>query len=331
MPKGLKEISKITGYSISTVSRVLSNKISGNSKSAKEILAVARRLGYSKYRTAKPSNNRTLDIALVTEHYSEEFYAYLYASFDLICSNNDYSLTIHSIRHAHNISDQLTYLSQTHDGIILFLPSLDLDGYKSTKKILHNYPTISIAPAFEVVFDTFTFDSYQGGTLAAKQLLKEGYKKFGVINGPRDKWEAALRKSGFTDTIYNAGFTIIWQYDGDYSFEAGEEAYHDIRNENLKNIGIFTSNDQMAVGFIHAALEHSQWKRGQYGIIGYDNILFSKIFFPKLTTIHTNIDHLASESLSHIARMIKAEVSVNALPRKTLIPVSIRTRDTHQK
>ena len=89
MASGLKEISNLTGYSLSTVSRVLANKISGDSKSAKEILTIAREIGYSKYRDASPSSNRILDIALITQHYSEEFYAYLYASFDRICAQKN--------------------------------------------------------------------------------------------------------------------------------------------------------------------------------------------------------------------------------------------------
>ena len=78
MPIGLKDISKTTGYAISTVSRVLTNKISGNSVSAKEILHVAREMGYGKYRSAVSPENRVIDIALITQHFSEEFYAYLY-------------------------------------------------------------------------------------------------------------------------------------------------------------------------------------------------------------------------------------------------------------
>lgn len=331
MPKGLKEISAITGYSISTVSRVLSNKISGKSASAKTILQAAREQGYSKYRHTIPSENRVLDIALVTQHYSEEFYTYLYASFDLACNQKGHSLSIHSLRYTESIKIQLSYLSQNHDGFILFLPALDVPGYISIKENLSDYPIVSIAPAFDIIFDTFTFDSYQGGALAAQILIDEGFEQFGIITGPKNKWEAALRKNGFKDTIENAGFKIKWKDNGDYSFEAGERTFQSIRKKKIKNIGIFSSNDQMAVGFIHAALEYGYKVPGDFAVVGFDNILFSKIFFPKLTTIHTNVDQLAMEALNHLLRGINGEVSVNGLPRKTLIPVELKIRKTHQK
>jgi len=331
MASGLKEISTITGYSLSTVSRVLANKISGDSQSAKEILSAAREIGYSKYRDASPSSNRILDIALITQHFSEEFYAYLYASFDRICAKEGYSLTIHSLRYNKSIKEQLLYLSQNHDGFILFLPTLDSFGYRIIKDALTKYPIISIAPVLEPIFDTFTFDSYQGGVLAAKQFIDCGCEEFGVIHGPLEKWEAELRKNGFKDTIERRNKKISWDYRGDYSFESGEKAFHDIYDKKISQIGIFASNDQMAVGFIHAALEKRVKIPGDYFIIGYDNILFSKIFFPKLTTINTDVDKLSSEALDYLIQMIKGQIKIGNSAKKTLIPVDLVVRDTDKR
>ena len=213
MTIGLKHISKATGYAISTVSRVLTNKISEDSVSAKKILRVAREMGYSKYRSVVSPENRVIDIALITQHYSEEFYAYLYSAFEKISiernciyfafvaqlsrlllldhiiirqfeNKQKCNLTIHSVRHAKPLMEELLILSKNHDGFILFLPTLDPFGYNKINEIMNNYPIVSIAPSFEAVFDTYTFDSYLGGCLAAKAFLEEGYTKFGIIRGP---------------------------------------------------------------------------------------------------------------------------------------------------
>jgi len=155
MTIGLKHISKATGYAISTVSRVLTNNISADSVSAKEILRVAREIGYSKYRSVVSPENRVLDIALITQHYSEEFYAYLYSAFDKISIERNCNLTIHSVRHTKPLIDELSFLSKNHDGFILFLPTLDPFSYNKIKETMNNYPIVSIAPSFEAVFDTY--------------------------------------------------------------------------------------------------------------------------------------------------------------------------------
>ena len=86
----------------------------------------------------------------------------------------------------------------------------------------------------------------------------------------------------------------------------------------------------MAVGFSHAALENNRQVPKDYAISGYDNILFSKIFFPKLTTIDTDVDQRAEEVLDQLIRRIKNEVNLNRSARKTLIPVELIKRDTHK-
>ena len=237
MSIGLKDISNVTGFSISTVSRVLSNKISTNSVSAKKILQVAREMGYSKYRSSVKPENRVLDIALITQHFSEEFYAYLYASFDKISLMRNCSLSIHSVRYSKSLQNNLLFLSKSYDGFILFLPTLDPFSYNKIKDTLENYPIVSIAPSFEPIFDTFTFDSYQGGALAAESFIAEGYNKFGIIRGPLKKWEAALRRNGFRDTIEDAGYKIDWDYKGDYSFESGEKAFHTLNKKIRAGLG----------------------------------------------------------------------------------------------
>ena len=87
----------------------------------------------------------------------------------------------------------------------------------------------------------------------------------------------------------------------------------------------------MAVGFIHAALENNVNIPGDYYVIGYDNILFSKIFYPKLTTINTNVDQLSTESLGHLVRLINGQNNLGGSAKKTLIPVNLVTRNTHRK
>ena len=142
---------------------------------------------------------------------------------------------------------------------------------------------------------------------------------------------AELRKNGFKDTLEKEGKEIHWDFRGDYSFESGEKAFHDINNKEVLDVGVFASNDQMAVGFINAALENNVKIPGDYFIIGYDNILFSKIFFPKLTTINTNVDRLSSEALDYLIRIIKGQVQTGDSAKKTLIPVELVVRDTDNR
>ena len=323
----LEDIAVKTGYSIATVSRVLSGKAVGHSSSVEKILIAARELVYYANRPIYQLDNLPLEMALVTQHDAEEFYSCLYESFDRVCSLSNIQLSIHSLKYSKNIVSELILLSRFHDGIILMTPTFDSEQYTKIEKGISAFPVVSIAPVDENVIQTITFDSYQGGWLAAKLLVESGYKHFGIITGPLIKWEANLRRNGYIDYLRKKEFQIEWEYHGDYSFRAGRKAFDNIIKQ--KKLGIFSSNDQMALGFLHAALENGATIPGDYGIVGYDNMPYSRVFYPNLSTVNTNLDELAENTLDYLVNIIKNNKPKKVKSSTTLLPVEIIKRRTH--
>ena len=326
----LEHIAAKTGYSIATVSRVLTGKAIGRSESVEKILLAARELGYHAARPVYQLEKLPLEMALVTQHDAEEFYSCLYESFDRISSLSNIQLSIHSIKHSTNAVNKLSSIAQSNDGIILMTPTFKSAQYKKIKEKINLCPIVSIAPTDENVFTTFTFDSYQGGQLAAKLLVGSGYKRFGIITGPLIKWEANLRRNGYIDYLRQKEFHVEWEYPGDYSFQSGETAFNNIKKRE-KNMGIFASNDQMALGFLHTALEHGLTIPGDYGIIGYDNMPYSKIYYPRLSSINTDLDELAESTLDYLINRIKNKQKNKTKPTTTLLSVEIIKGGTHYK
>ena len=326
----LEHIAAKTGYSIATVSRVLTGKAIGRSESVEKILLAARELGYHAARPVYQLEKLPLEMALVTQHDAEEFYSCLYESFDRISSLSNIQLSIHSIKHSTNAVNKLSSIAQSNDGIILMTPTFKSAQYKKIKEKINLCPMVSIAPTDENVFTTFTFDSYQGGQLAAKLLVGSGYKRFGIITGPLIKWEANLRRNGYIDYLRQKEFHVEWEYPGDYSFQSGETAFNNIKKRE-KNMGIFASNDQMALGFLHTALEHGLTIPGDYGIIGYDNMPYSKIYYPRLSSINTDLDELAESTLDYLVNRIKNKQKNKTKPTTTLLSVEIIKGGTHYK
>ncbi len=324
----LEDIAYKAGYSVSTVSRVLSGKAVGRSASVEKILLAARELGYRTSRPVYQLDKLPLEMALVTQHDAEEFYSCLYESFDRVCSLSNIHLSIHSIKHSTNVVNKLSSIAQSNDGIILMTPTFESAQYKKIKEKITLCPMVSIAPTAENVITTFTFDSYQGGQLAAKLLIESGYERFGIITGPLIKWEANLRRDGYIDYLRKKGFQIEWEYHGDYSFLSGEKAFDDVKQQE-KKMGIFSSNDQMALGFLHTALENGSIIPGDYGLVGYDNMPYGKIYYPKLSSINTNLDELAESTLDYLSNRIKNKNVKKINPTTTLLSVNIVERKTH--
>lgn len=325
----LEQIAKKSGYSVATVSRVLAGKAKGRSQSVTEILMVARDLGFKTSSINYKNLSLPLDIALITQHDAEEFYSCLYESFDRISFEKNIHMSIHSAKYSKSIQEQVQLLSKYNDGIILMAPTLDKAGYEGIIKKINSFPLISIAPVEGNIVPTITFDSYEGGRLAAELLVNSGYRKFGIITGPSEKLEANLRRNGFQDFLRKNKLKINWEFQGDYSFKSGELAFKELHKKHSKNLGIFSSNDQMALGFLHESSEKGLNIPGDYGIVGYDNMPYSKVFYPKLSTIDTDLDLLAINTLDFIVQKIKSSNEKPVNPTTTLLPVELIKRRTH--
>ncbi len=325
----LEQIAKKSGYSVATVSRVLAGKAKGRSQSVTEILMTARDLGFKTSSINYKNLSLPLDIAIITQHDAEEFYSCLYESFDRISFEKNIHMSIHSAKYSKSIQGQVQLLSKYNDGIILMAPTLDKAGYEGIIKKINSFPLLSIAPVEGNIVPTITFDSYEGGRLAAELLVNSGYRKFGIITGPSEKLEANLRRNGFQDFLRKNKLKINWEFQGDYSFKSGELAFKDLHKKHSKNLGIFSSNDQMALGFLHASSEKGLNIPGDYGIVGYDNMPYSKVFYPKLSTIDTDLDLLAINTLDFIVQKIKSSNEKPVNPTTTLLPVELIKRRTH--
>ena len=132
----------------------------------------------------------------------------------------NFQISIHSAKHSENLSEKIHLVSKFHDGIIIMAPTLESADYQMIAKKTDSFPIISIAPVNGNIFPTITFDSYEGGRLAAETLMGSGFNTFGIITGPMVKWEANLRKNGFNDALVKKGYKISWEFQGDYSFSS---------------------------------------------------------------------------------------------------------------
>ena len=152
----LEEIAIKSGYSIATVSRVLSGKAKGRSQSVYDIVHTARDLGYKTSLNQYKDIGIPIDIAILTQHDAEEFYSCLYESFDRTASQMNIQISIHSAKHSSNLPEKIHRMSKFHDGIILMAPTLESKDYEMILKKIDPYPIVSIAPVNGNVLPTLS-------------------------------------------------------------------------------------------------------------------------------------------------------------------------------
>jgi LacI family repressor for deo operon, udp, cdd, tsx, nupC, and nupG len=127
---------------------------------------------------------------------------------------------------------------------------------------------------------------------AARQLISYlisiGHRRIAHIRGPKGNIEAAERLAGYCEGLAAAGIAVaedlIWE--GDFYLGSGIAAAGRYLACAERPTAVFAGNDQMAMGFI-TELKHAGISvPGDVSVAGFDDVEFSVIFDPPLTTMH---------------------------------------------
>lgn len=333
MKPTLKDIADSTGLSISTVSRVLRGKAKRNSVNVTSIIEAAKNLNYPIYSDDEllTQDNSVPFVALIAATHIGEFYSSLFTGFSKASQMAEIHLSMidvaPAVEHVIDLLHDLT--AKQYEAAILFLPMLFEKEYR---QILQEAPesliTISAATIFNPVMDTVSFDSYRGGHLVGKHFHERGYKNIGVVIGNTNRNESLLRKSGLTDYIqHHSDMDLIWQFEGNYSFESGQEAFDAYSKLKKKPQAVFLINDSMCFGFMEQARRSGVRIPNDVALAGYDDLPICAHHYPSLTSVHTDYTELGITALN----MIEQKTASNLHEHKgmvRMVPVSLSIRES---
>ena len=324
----LKQVADDTGLSIATVSRALRRNRRRYSKNEEKIYASARKLGYPFI--GELDEKEQLTIALVSEVHQGEFYSSLFNGFYNSSKDSESDIVfVNLAKYSDDPVQHIINLSKKYSGICLFLPNLEKIDYKRIREGVGKYPIISLTPMKNPTIDTVSFDSYSGGYMIAKHFEELNYKNFGIISGPGDAVDAVFRKNGFVDHVNEKNdLNLVWEYKGDFSSEAGREAFLDYQHKNISNIAIFGCNDHTCFGFMKSALESGYQIPKDFIIAGFDNLSFCETFTPELTSVATDFDILGKRAIRTIENMVNDSNEI--IRQFSMVPVEIIIRASTQ-
>ncbi len=333
MKATLKDISDKTGLSISTVSRILRGESKTSSKNVELTIKAAQEINYplnSRVLNGKYDYKQRLQVALVTSFYPDEFYSTFFYGFNSATKGFNINLSLYTFNPAEgSLGEFLTELSHNSiDAAVLFLPTLQEQDYRNMlDSIPKDFSLISAAPLFNPVLDTITFDSYRGGYIVAKHFYEKGYHDVGIITGPTNKNESLLRKNGFTDYIsQKSDMNLTWIFEGDYTFDAGKNAYEEYSALHKKPRAVFASNDYMCLGFLEQATKDGLKIPQQIAIAGYDDLPICNYVHPSITSVHTNYEILGQKTFNILKEKMKSESNHSGV--LSIIPVTLSIRSS---
>jgi len=170
-----------------------------------------------------------------------------------------------------------------------------------------------------------SIDQRAGVRMVMQHLIGQGHTHIMHVAGPPAWNEAESRLQAYESELRSAGLPVLPPVYGDWTAESGYEAGRSLVRSATTELGfsaVFSSNDQMALGLIHAFREAGLDVPRDVSVAGFDDIPEAAHFWPPLTTVRQAFDELGRRCVAMLMQAIrKAEDPSSAADESIPAPV----------
>ncbi|KAJ50534.1 LacI family transcriptional regulator [Clostridium tetanomorphum] len=325
----IKEIAKLSGVSVATVSRVLNNNGRFSEETRKKVMDIVNKFNYQTNMVAKSlRTSKSNIIGVIVPDITNEFFAGLVLAIESYCFPKGYSVFVCNTNEdetkenayftdlASKGVDGLIYISGKSDKI-----SKDSDFYNTPIVCIDRKPNISN----DVI--CITSDNYKGGLMATETLIQKGCKNILILRDYRRLSSGNMRYLGYKHALekHDIKFKEELIIDVKVSFDSAKNAVIDLIKKGIKFDSIFACTDWLAMGAIAALKENNINIPDEIKIIGFDNISIAKYSHPKISTIEQNKNEMGKTAAKVLLDIIEDRTKkIDDL----VLPVNLILRET---
>lgn len=316
----IREIAKLAGVSVSTVSRVTNNYTNVPKETRDKVMSVINKYGYianSSARILTGKQNKTLGLFIV------EF-----------LDNPSNNIILPSIWFSNIIAAVVNYASAKNYNTLVTL----ITNKKALKKAKEQFANKSICGGIFVgaentveeinEFDRLGYkialleqkkdenssrnnsifvntDNTKGAYEATKYLIDNGHKKIVHIMGNKKKSPTLDRINGYKKALSEAKIpfekTLIIK--GEYQQNIAYENVKNLIEEEVFFSAIFAASDDMAFGAIKALREKGKKIPDDVSIIGYDDTIIAKL--ENFSSVKAHADDMADILVNQLINCVE--------------------------
>ena len=335
MKATLETIAKNTGFSKSTISRVLNNKAYLSRISKKTVDAIldeAERCGYTPNLIAKNLRiNRSQTIGLLVPSLANPYFAEIASVIIVEARKYGYTTIVADTMENENIQNTAitNILSRQVDGIIIVPCGNDPAYLEQTNK--QCVPIILVDRYYEnSCLPYVVTNNFAGGYMAASLLVRNGHKNIACIQGPPTAMTNRKRIEGYTAVLKENGIedrAIV--VGNEFSIQNGYLETKLLLNDGRRPTAIFALSNNIGLGAIKAIREAKLRIPEDISLVSFDNYMYLDFLEPAITRIGQMVDEmgkmavkLLNESISnHREITSQIELSPEMIMRESVAPL----------
>ncbi len=333
----IKDIARMAQVSVGTVSNYLNGTAHVAESTRKQIEHAIQQMNYHPNMNARSlRSKRTQSLGLLVPNIRNPFFSEIARLIEGRAWEAGYQIFLcDSDGDKEREEAHLETLYQRRvDGVIVIHT-----GNKTLSDLVENWsiPTIFVDRHL-IGHPSIATDNELGGQIALEHLVALGHTRIGFVIGDGHIDNVQERLQGAYRVLDGYKIEVPAEYiiEGTQSLETGLEA-HRFWDLSEQPTAVFTTNDVIALGVWHSCLARGLVVPDAVSLIGFDNIQWSALTVPPLTTVAQDIETICRNAVTALDCAINDGTSlgnsIEFIPPKLVvrgstIRASIKQRQT---
>ena len=328
------DIAKESGYSVTTVSRVLNNKQDVSPAAKQKIMEIVEAHNFVPNNNAKRlKQNNTKTILVLVKGTSNMLFANIIEEIQSVLVASDYSVNMYYLdEDSDEVIEAIRLCRERKPLGILFLGGNKTSFEAKFEKV--NVPCVLVTnSADQMGFDNLSSvstDDEAAAAQAANCLYENGHRDIAIIGGDLSISQTSiLRHSGFVKAMKEKGLEFNPELYGKarFSFDSAYRAMTRLLEKDIPISAVFAMSDVMAIGAARAIRDKGLQVPQDISIVGFDGTMLADYYNPKIVSIRQGHKDMAIRSVELLFNMI----DLNKPSTHELIPFEITEGESVKK
>lgn len=320
----IKDIARESGYSISTVSRVLNHRNDVSPDAKRKIEEVVAKFNFVPNNNAKHlKQNNSKTIGVLVKGISNMLFASIVEEIQRMIEKTEYTLVVSYVDEDADEVEQAIMLCRERKPLgLLFLGGNPEHFKKEFARV--DVPCVLVSNRankmnFENLSSVAT-DDIEAAWCAVDVLFNAGHKKIGILGGNIEKSHTSHQRfRGCKSSFAAHGMELDVEHCYEkvrFSFDSAYRGMERLVAKFPDLTAVFAMSDVMAIGAIRALRDMGYRVPQDVSVIGFDGTTLAEYYNPKIATIKQQYTTLATRSVE----ILFGQIELKKEPIHEIVP-----------
>lgn len=302
-------IAERSGLSIATISRVFNRSQSVSDEKRARVIQALRELGVDPSTLDLRPQPRNNMLIFNVPSLKNPFYSPIIEASRRTAKRFGYNLVVNENPLGTDLQSFIDLIRTSRAAGVILTNAIVPETVETIRQVVPVVTCCESATTAGVPY--VTVDDESASENAVKYLISLGRCRIALINGPAEFKYSKERYKGYRNALVSHGFAI----DDDIICAVGADMDYDIAVANVTRMlsqpgrpdAFFCISDVLACAAIKASLAAGLRVPQDVAVVGFDNIQFSRMMNPTITTVCQPFDQLGTLAVEMLVRVINGD------------------------